>query len=161
VGPRAGLDSVEKRKFLIQQRLELRLLGRSARSQWLYRLSYPGSLAPCYISKSLRTKCIPWSNTILICSVVNTRMQLSNQMSWQKGTNHASCFRHSGFKCQPRHRIYCSSRCLLQCRHETRWESYIEIGHERILPYPTQFIVQKQSFCSTLHKLGNWKGVVK
>jgi hypothetical protein len=39
VGPRAGLDDVEKRKFLTLPRLELRPLGRPARSQSLYRLS--------------------------------------------------------------------------------------------------------------------------
>jgi hypothetical protein len=41
VDPRAGLDDVEKRKFLNLPGLELRLLGRLARSQSLYRLSYP------------------------------------------------------------------------------------------------------------------------
>jgi hypothetical protein len=44
VDPRAGLDDVEKRKFLIPPGLELRLLGRPARSQSLYRLRYSGSL---------------------------------------------------------------------------------------------------------------------
>jgi hypothetical protein len=39
---RGGLDDVEKRKFFILPGLELRLLGRPARSQSLYRLSYPG-----------------------------------------------------------------------------------------------------------------------
>jgi hypothetical protein len=43
VGPRAGLDDVEKRKFLTLPGLELRPLGRPARNQSLYRLSYPGS----------------------------------------------------------------------------------------------------------------------
>jgi hypothetical protein len=43
VDPRAGLDDMEKRKFLTLPGLELRLLGRPTRSQWLYRLSYPGS----------------------------------------------------------------------------------------------------------------------
>jgi hypothetical protein len=43
VGRRAGLDNLEKRKFLTLPRLELRLLGRPARSQSLYRLHYPGS----------------------------------------------------------------------------------------------------------------------
>jgi hypothetical protein len=48
VGPRASLDDVEKRKFLILPELELRplgreALGREARSQSLYRLRYPGS----------------------------------------------------------------------------------------------------------------------
>jgi hypothetical protein len=41
VGPRVGLDDVEKRKFLNLSGLELRPLGRPARSQSLYRLSYP------------------------------------------------------------------------------------------------------------------------
>jgi hypothetical protein len=41
--PRAGVDDVEKRKFLALPRLELRPLGRPARSQSLYRLSYLGS----------------------------------------------------------------------------------------------------------------------
>jgi hypothetical protein len=45
VGPRVGLDDVEERKFLTLPELELRPLGRPARSQSLYRLSYPGSLA--------------------------------------------------------------------------------------------------------------------
>jgi hypothetical protein len=43
VGPRAGLDDVVKRKFLTLPGLELRPLGLPARSQSLYRLSYPGS----------------------------------------------------------------------------------------------------------------------
>jgi hypothetical protein len=40
VEPRAGLDDVEKRKFLTLLGLELRPLGRPARSQSLYRLHY-------------------------------------------------------------------------------------------------------------------------
>jgi hypothetical protein len=43
VDTRTGLDDAEKRKFLILLGLELRLLGRPARSQSLYRLSFPGS----------------------------------------------------------------------------------------------------------------------
>jgi hypothetical protein len=43
-GPRAGLDDVERRKFLTLPGLELRSLGRPARSQSLYRLRYPVSL---------------------------------------------------------------------------------------------------------------------
>jgi hypothetical protein len=43
VGPRAGLDAVEKRKFLTLPGLELRPLGRPARSQSLYRLHYLGA----------------------------------------------------------------------------------------------------------------------
>jgi hypothetical protein len=43
LGPRACLDAAETRKFLTLPGLELRPLGRSARSQSLYRLRYPGS----------------------------------------------------------------------------------------------------------------------
>jgi hypothetical protein len=45
VGPRAGLDYVERRKFLALPGLKLRPLGRPACSQSLYGLLYPGSLA--------------------------------------------------------------------------------------------------------------------
>jgi hypothetical protein len=44
VDPRAGLDAVEKRKFLTLPDLELRPVGRPARSQSLYRLRYPGHI---------------------------------------------------------------------------------------------------------------------
>jgi hypothetical protein len=43
VGPKAGLDDMEKWKFLRPSGLEPRPLGRPARNQSLYRLSYPGS----------------------------------------------------------------------------------------------------------------------
>jgi hypothetical protein len=42
VGSRTGLNDVEKRKLLTLPGLELRPFGRSARSQSLYRLGYPG-----------------------------------------------------------------------------------------------------------------------
>jgi hypothetical protein len=41
VDPRTGLDDV-KTKFLILPGLEFRPLDRSAHSQWLYQLRYPG-----------------------------------------------------------------------------------------------------------------------
>jgi hypothetical protein len=44
VDSRAGLEKVEKRKFLNLRGLELRLFGRPARSQSLYRLRSPGTL---------------------------------------------------------------------------------------------------------------------
>jgi hypothetical protein len=50
VGPRTGLDDVEERKFLILPGLELQPLGRPARKQSLYRLSYPGSSWPSITS---------------------------------------------------------------------------------------------------------------
>jgi hypothetical protein len=40
VDPGASLDDMEKRKFLNLRRLELRPLGRPARSQSLYRLRF-------------------------------------------------------------------------------------------------------------------------
>jgi hypothetical protein len=43
LGPRAGLKDVKKRSFLTLPGLELRPLGRPARSRLLYRLRYPGS----------------------------------------------------------------------------------------------------------------------
>jgi hypothetical protein len=50
VDPRAGLDYVEKRKFLTLPGLQLRPFGRPSCSQSLYRLSYPGSLYSIYLS---------------------------------------------------------------------------------------------------------------
>jgi hypothetical protein len=44
VDPRAGLDDVGKRNFLILPGLELRPFGRPARSQSLYRLRFPGTV---------------------------------------------------------------------------------------------------------------------
>jgi hypothetical protein len=43
VGPRTGLDYMKKRKFLPPPGLDLRPIGRPARSYSLYRLSYPGA----------------------------------------------------------------------------------------------------------------------
>jgi hypothetical protein len=43
MGPRAGLDELEKRKFLTLPGLELRPLGHPTRSQSLYQLLYLGS----------------------------------------------------------------------------------------------------------------------
>jgi hypothetical protein len=45
MGPTAGLDDVEKRKFLTLPGLELPPSGRPASRQSLYRLRYSGSLA--------------------------------------------------------------------------------------------------------------------
>jgi hypothetical protein len=53
VDPRAGLHDLEKRNFLALPELELRPLGRPARSQLLYRLSYPG----CVGLKLIQHRC--------------------------------------------------------------------------------------------------------
>jgi hypothetical protein len=50
VGPRTGLNDMKKRKFSLPG-LELRPLGRPARSQSLYRPRYPGSYSLLYNSK--------------------------------------------------------------------------------------------------------------
>jgi hypothetical protein len=49
---RAGLDDVEKRKFLILPGLDIQPLGLPARGQSLYRLRYPGSIFLKCTSKS-------------------------------------------------------------------------------------------------------------
>jgi hypothetical protein len=51
---RAGLDEVEKRKFLTLPGLELRPLCRPARSHSLYLLRYPGST----INTSIKINCV-------------------------------------------------------------------------------------------------------
>jgi hypothetical protein len=48
MGPRAGLDDVEKRKFVTLLGLELRPLCHPAPSQSLYRLRYPDSYVSGY-----------------------------------------------------------------------------------------------------------------
>jgi hypothetical protein len=57
VDPRAGLDDMEKRKFLTLLGLELRPLGRPTRSQSYYRLRYSGSFLS---SKQLQNIFFPW-----------------------------------------------------------------------------------------------------
>jgi hypothetical protein len=53
VGPRACLEDVEKRKFLILPGLEFRPLSRPARSPSLYRLRYVGVLISLWLSKGI------------------------------------------------------------------------------------------------------------
>jgi hypothetical protein len=52
MGLRAGLDNVEKRKFLSLQELELLPFSRPAYSQLLYRLSYPGPSKKEYVDEN-------------------------------------------------------------------------------------------------------------
>jgi hypothetical protein len=53
VGPRADLGDVERRTFLTLPGLEFRILGRSACSQSLYRLRYPGSRKEEVVSRNV------------------------------------------------------------------------------------------------------------
>jgi hypothetical protein len=81
VGPRAGLDDMEKRKFSTLPGLELRPLGSPASSQSLYQLRYPGSwckMVPlnihvgtlqflfCYGGERLRIKAKPTMSSATI-----------------------------------------------------------------------------------------------
>jgi hypothetical protein len=52
--PRAGLDYMEKRKFLSPPGHELRPLGHPARSRPLNRLSYPGTFPVQGVSKKYK-----------------------------------------------------------------------------------------------------------
>jgi hypothetical protein len=56
VGPSAGLNDMEKGKFLTLPRLEIRSLGHAARNQSLYRLRYPGSKVVVRTINSLRVE---------------------------------------------------------------------------------------------------------
>jgi hypothetical protein len=56
VDPRVALNDVEKRTFLTLPGLELRPLGRPARSQSLYRLRYPRSFRKDGNKSKLRTR---------------------------------------------------------------------------------------------------------
>jgi hypothetical protein len=60
VDPKAGLDDMEKRKFLILPGLELRPLGCPARSQSLYRLCYPSL-------KIIKSHIILKNNFLCVC----------------------------------------------------------------------------------------------
>jgi hypothetical protein len=51
MGPRAGLDGVERKKILPLLGLEHRPLGRPTGQHSLYRLRYPGSLKGVYFIK--------------------------------------------------------------------------------------------------------------
>jgi hypothetical protein len=68
VDPRAGLEDVEKRKFLTLPGLELRPFGRTARSQSLYRLRLMFmctvfSAAFCEVSGLITPTSCPYSST--------------------------------------------------------------------------------------------------
>jgi hypothetical protein len=65
VDPRAGLDDVEKRKFLTLSGLELRFFGHPTRSQSLYRLRYPGSRGQEWRSYTFTPTCVLSTGTAL------------------------------------------------------------------------------------------------
>jgi hypothetical protein len=64
VGPRTGLDDMEKLKFLILLGLELRHLGRPARSKSLYRQRYSGlCIQVTTVYSSFRSTCCKFGCT--------------------------------------------------------------------------------------------------
>jgi hypothetical protein len=67
VGPRAGLDTVEKRKMFTLAGLELRPLVRPARSQSLYRLRYPSSGS--YIGRKKNTGGITFQHALVLSTL--------------------------------------------------------------------------------------------
>jgi hypothetical protein len=75
VGPRAGLDDVEKRKLLTPLGLELLLLSRPARSQLLYQLRYPGSSESSIPTKNQKQK----TETIYVKFFRNVTRYASNR----------------------------------------------------------------------------------
>jgi hypothetical protein len=84
VDPRAGLNDVEKRKFLTLPGLELRSLGRPARSQSLYWLGYLGSYrADNALLESRYFDGIHFLDTLYIFEQnVNYRINRSSLFSW-------------------------------------------------------------------------------
>jgi hypothetical protein len=70
VGLIAGLEDVERRKILPLPRLELRPLGRPARRQSVYRLSYRGSQKCVHYEHELVNGNIFVCLTILRCTLV-------------------------------------------------------------------------------------------
>jgi hypothetical protein len=69
---RAGLDDVEKRKFLTLLGLELRPLGRPAHSQSLNRLCYPGSLhiATVYLCSQVTETISKQSKILVLITII-------------------------------------------------------------------------------------------
>jgi hypothetical protein len=100
VGPRAGLDDMEKWKFLPPPRLELRPLGRPACNQSLYRLSYPGSFFRDweFISIDWLTHVIR-NNMELAAARVRAQVTLCGIYGGQSGTG-AAFSEYFSFPCQ-------------------------------------------------------------
>jgi hypothetical protein len=84
VGPRAGLDNVEKRKFLPLPRLELRPLCRPARIQSLYRLLY------IYIHKV--TMCLSHSYIPFSGRRNNWKYVLGRQLKYSRDGKKRECY---------------------------------------------------------------------
>jgi hypothetical protein len=82
VDPRAGLDDVERRKFLTLHGLELRPLCHPARSQSLYRLRYPGSKLMVLEKEKLSSNVFPLLHPQWVERLVETQYDALHQFLW-------------------------------------------------------------------------------
>jgi hypothetical protein len=87
VGPRAGMDAMEKRNFLFLQRLEIRHLGLPASSQSLYLLRYSGSYNSSYTCKSCRR------TSFSVCSI--EQLQDPPKLRYQYNRFHGVTFQRT------------------------------------------------------------------
>jgi hypothetical protein len=84
---RAGLDDVEKRKFLALSGLELRPFGRPARSQSLYRKRYRGSYSEVVLVFESNNACLKKvlsEQTSDSCAVLNVMCLLKYLLSCEQ-----------------------------------------------------------------------------
>jgi hypothetical protein len=93
VGPRAGLEDVEKRKFLTLAVLELQPLGCPARSQSLYRLRYPGSTRKVF-SSQLDFQLHRTALTKSVASIPKFISSTPKLISWQAGVSKLNGLKH-------------------------------------------------------------------
>jgi hypothetical protein len=84
VGPRAGLDDLEKRKFLTLPGLEIRPLSCPARSQSLYRLRYPDSPIETNICSKFRKLVTYENNNLSVLNEQEMPVSLMINSNWVK-----------------------------------------------------------------------------
>jgi hypothetical protein len=108
MGTRAGLDDMEKGKFLTLLGLELQNLGSPARNQSLYRLRYPGSLrVQCTVLK------------LIFCASAltskNTGTQYINVYIYSGGASPASLAHLLAFRGQGKFFVFLHTGILMKC----------------------------------------------
>jgi hypothetical protein len=87
VEPRTRIDDVGRRKFLPPSELKLRPLGRSAHSQSLYRLRYPGSQLSFSIQGNRNDAARDYSNAVSRQSTANAACILLRKNEEVKGSS--------------------------------------------------------------------------
>jgi hypothetical protein len=115
LGPRAGLDDVEKRKFLTLPGHELRPLGRPARRQSLYRLRYLGfSSLQIFSFRSSVRWLLFWT---LLQTTPEEKIRRINigWTCWPNTTADNSLLEHIG---QSLHRHTCNGALAESCRNQ-------------------------------------------